>query len=65
MCNHYNANTTLLCQHQAAARSEWCYGRVLAEGCVAMTSTPVLEVRVRLDSVQCSVGHYAVGVDDG
>ena len=38
--------------------------RVLAEGCVAVTSTPVLECRARLGSVQCSVRKYAAGVDD-
>ena len=30
-----------------------------------MASTPVLEFRARLGSVKCSVGQYAVGIDDG
>ena len=55
----------LLRQQQAAARSEGCKVRVLAEGCLAMPSTPVIEFRARLGSVYCSVGQYAVGVDDG
>lgn len=52
-------------KQQPVASDAIIYVRLLAEGCVAMTSTPVLEFRVRLGSVQCSVRQYAVGVGGG
>ena len=58
--------TTIYASKQQPVKSDAIlYVRLLEEGCVAMTSTPVLEFCVRLGSAQCSVRQYAAGVDDG